>query len=209
MRALLPVLLCALLAASAQAQPPAVPASPAIPATPVNPASELLAAAKAQIGVTLRYDPRYRRIAYPGGDVPEISGMSSDVVIRAYRKLGVDLQQLVIEDMQQAGGAYPRGRRKKGVDRSFDHRRVQNLATWFKRHATVLPTAKDKTNYLPGDIVTFRLPGSGPHIAIVSDKKSQTSVPLVVHNLRAGVREDNALFSFPITGHYRWTPAAK
>jgi len=197
MRALLPFLFSAWLATAAQAQ------------SPVAPAIDLVAAAKAQIGVTLKYDTRYRRIAYPGGDVPEGAGVSSDVVIRAYRKLGVDLQQLVIEDMQHAGSAYPRSRRKKGVDRNSDHRRVQNLATWFQRHATVLPITKEKTDYLPGDIVTFRLPGSGPHIAIVSDKKSQTSVPLVIHNLRAGAREDNALLSFPITGHYRWTPAAK
>lgn len=193
MRALFPFLLTALLATSAHAAP----------------ADDLVAAAKAQIGVTLKYDARYRRIPYPGGDVPEVSGVSSDVVIRAYRKLGVDLQQLVIEDMAQERSAYPRGRRNKGPDRNFDHRRVQNLAAYFKRHGTTLPITKEKTDYLPGDIVTFRLPGSGPHIAIVSDKKSQTSVPLLVHNLRAGVREDNGLFSFPITGHYRWTPAPK
>lgn len=193
MRALLLFLLAAMLAPAAQA----------------DTATELVAAAKSQIGVTLKYDTRYRRIAYPGGDVPENLGMSGDVLIRAYRKLGIDLQVLVIEDMVQASSAYPHRRRQKGPDRNIDHRRVPNLAKYFQRQGSALPVTKEKTDYLPGDIVTFRLPGSGPHIAIVSDKKSQTSVPLLLHNLRAGAREDNALFSFPITGHYRWHPARK
>lgn len=190
MRTLLTFLLAALLAPFAHA----------------DTGAELVAAARSQIGVTLKYDARYRRIAYPNGDVPIEAGLSSDVVIRAYRKLGVDLQRLVFEDMSQAWNAYPHGRRQKGPDRNFDHRRVANLAKYFQRHGTVLPRTREKRDYLPGDIVTFRLPGNMPHMAIVADSKSQTGVPLVIHNLRAGAREDNALFSFPITGHYRFTP---
>ena len=170
-----------------------------------NPGLELAAAAKSQIGVTVRTEGRYQRIAYPNGDVPQGAGISGDVIVRAYRKLGVDLQVLVIEDMHKGGY----GKSRKGPDRNFDHRRANNLATFFKRQGATLPVTKDPTDYLPGDIVTYRLPGGLMHMAMISDQKSRSSVPLLVHNLRAGVREDNALFAFPITGHYRWRPPTR
>jgi uncharacterized protein len=174
-----------------------------------QPAQELVAAARTQIGVTIAYDPRYTRIGYPNGDVPLERGVCTDVVIRAYRKLGFDLQALVHQDMGIAWNAYPKLWQLKARDRNIDHRRVPNLATFFKRHGKALPPTRSGRDYLPGDIVTWRLPGNLPHIGIVGDKKSWTGAPLVIHNIGAGTKEENSLFSYPITGHYRWNPAQR
>lgn len=170
---------------------------------------DVVSAARKQIGVTVRYDPRYERIAYPQGDVPLERGVCTDVVIRAYRTLGFDLQALVHQDMNKAWNVYPKLWQLKAPDRNIDHRRVPNLATYFKRHGNALAPSRDGRDYRPGDIVTWRLPRNQPHIGIVADKTSWTGVPLVIHNIGAGTREENALFSYPITGHYRWNPAAK
>lgn len=168
----------------------------------------LVAAARSQVGVTLQYDPRYERLAYPGGDVPLERGVCTDVVVRAYRKLGQDLQVLVHEDMRKAWAVYQRQGRwqMKGPDRNIDHRRVPNLGTFFTRHGTSLAPSKEAGAYRGGDIVTWRLPGNLTHIGIVSDKQSWNGVPLVIHNIGEGAREENILFSYPITGHYRWQP---
>ena len=169
-------------------------------------ATGLVDAARSQVGVTLSYDPRYERLAYPGGDVPLERGVCTDVVVRAYRKLGADLQVLVHQDMKQAWDVYQkRGRwQMKAPDRNIDHRRVPNLATFFGRHGSSLPVSKDGGNYKPGDIVTWMLPGNLTHIGIVSDKQAVGGVPLVIHNIGAGAREENILFAYPVTGHYRW-----
>lgn len=172
-------------------------------------APDLVAAARAQVGVTLHYDGRYQGISYPGGDVPLERGVCTDVVIRAYRKQGVDLQALVHQDMSKAWNAYPQLWQLKAPDRNIDHRRVPNLATFFSRHGTSLKPSRDGRDYRPGDIVTWRLPRNLPHIGIVSDKLSWTGVPLVIHNIGEGAKEENALFSYPISGHYRWKPATK
>lgn len=166
----------------------------------------LVAAARSQVGVTLSYDPRYERLAYPGGDVPLERGVCTDVVVRAYRKLGADLQVLVHQDMKQAWDVYQKKGRwqMKAPDRNIDHRRVPNLATFFGRHGSSLPVSKDGANYKPGDIVTWMLPGNLTHIGIVSDKQAAGGVPLVIHNIGAGAREENILFAYPVTGHYRW-----
>lgn len=169
-------------------------------------ATGLVAAARSQVGVTLSYDPRYERLAYPGGDVPLERGVCTDVVVRAYRKLGADLQVLVHQDMKQAWDVYQKKGRwqMKAPDRNIDHRRVPNLATFFGRHGSSLPVSKDGGNYKPGDIVTWMLPGNLTHIGIVSDKQAAGGVPLVIHNIGAGAQEENILFAYPVTGHYRW-----
>lgn len=168
----------------------------------------LVAAARSQVGVTLRYDPRYERLTYPGGDVPLERGVCTDVVVRAYRQLGQDLQVLVHEDMRKAWDVYQRQGRwqMKGPDRNIDHRRVPNLGTYFARHGTSLSPSKEAGAYRAGDIVTWRLPGNLTHIGIVSDRPSWNGVPLIIHNIGAGAREENILFSYAITGHYRWQP---
>lgn len=193
MRAFLTLLLLALLPAMSQA------------ATE----QELVDAARAQIGKTVRYDKRYLRIAYPNGDVPIEVGVCTDVIVRAYRTLGVDLQQKVHEDMVANWGEYPKRWRNRKPDTNIDHRRVPNLGVWFLRQHAAQPITREKTDYKPGDVVSWRLPGGLPHIGIVSEKKSTTGVPLIIHNIGHGAREENLLFSFPITGHYRWLPPAK
>lgn len=169
-------------------------------------ATGLVAAARSQVGVTLSYDPRYERLAYPGGDVPLERGVCTDVIVRAYRKLGADLQVLVHQDMKQAWAIYQKQGRwqMKAPDRNIDHRRVPNLATYFARHGTSLPVSKDGRDYRAGDIVTWRLPGNLTHIGIVSDRQVAGGVPLMIHNIGAGTQEENMLFAFPVTGHYRW-----
>ena len=189
-------LLSFIVLAVAQAIAPAAQASPA----------ELVAAARSQVGVTLSYDPRYERLAYPGGDVPIERGVCTDVIVRAYRKLGQDLQVLVHQDMKQSWAVYQKQGRwqMKAPDRNIDHRRVPNLATFLARHGTSLAVSKDGSAYRPGDIVTWMLPGNLTHIGIVSDKRTGAGTPLMIHNIGAGTREENMLFDFPVTGHYRW-----
>jgi uncharacterized protein YijF (DUF1287 family) len=161
--------------------------------------------AYAQVGVTLRYDPSYVSIPFPGGDVPIDRGVCTDVIVRAYRSIGVDLQLLVNQDMRKAFPAYPR---KWGLSRSdpnIDHRRVENLAVFFTRHGQSLPITKEAADYRPGDLVTWRLPDGHPHIGLVSDR-STDGRPLLVHNIGAGAKVEDILFAFTITGHYRYVP---
>lgn len=172
-------------------------------------AQDLVTAARAQIGVTVSYSPRYEKLAYPNGDVAPERGVCTDVVIRAYRKQGIDLQTLVHEDMGRAWDAYPKLWQLKARDSNIDHRRVPNLQTFFTRQGGALSVSRDGRDYRPGDIVTWRLPGNLPHIGIVSDQRSWTGVPMVIHNIGAGAREENTLFAYPVTGHYRWKPAPK
>jgi uncharacterized protein len=167
-------------------------------------AERLVDAAYAQIGVTRTYDPSYRRIAFPGGDVPLEAGVCSDVVVRAYRGLGIDLQRLVNDDMRRAFAAYPHLWGLTHPDPNIDHRRVANLATFFTRHGEALTISSDAKDYRPGDIVTWRLmPGNLAHIGIIADRKVEDR-PLVVHNIGAGAQLEDVLFVFPITGHYRY-----
>ncbi len=166
----------------------------------------LLDAATAQIGVTLHYDPAYTRIAYPGGDVPAERGVCTDVVIRAYRGIGVDLQQRVHEDMRAAWAAYPKLWGLRSTDRNIDHRRVPNLATFFARHGRTLAVSQtDASIYAPGDIVTWRLASGVPHIGLVSAQR-RNGRPLIVHNIGAGAQREDMLFDYVVTGHYRYEP---
>ena len=167
---------------------------------------ELVAAARKQIGVTLRYDPAYTSLAYPGGDVPEDRGVCTDVVIRAMRAgLSKDLQQLVHQDMGGNFSAYPKNWSLSKPDKNIDHRRVPNLQTYFKRQGwqLALPTPPVLTEFRAGDLVTCTVPPNLPHIMIVSDKKSEAGVPFVIHNIGGGTREEDRLGDFPLTGHYR------
>ncbi|GMV29786.1 MAG: hypothetical protein AMXMBFR59_19110 [Rhodanobacteraceae bacterium] len=183
----------ALAASNAAADPSAFPAN-------------LLAAATTQVGVTVSYDPAYVRIAYPGGDVPLDRGVCTDVVIRAYRALGIDLQQRVHEDMREAWSAYPKLWGLRAPDRNIDHRRVPNLATFFGRHgATLRVSQTDASQYAPGDIVTWRLASGVPHIGLVSATR-QAGRPLIVHNFGAGTQIEDVLFAYTVTGHYRYEP---
>ncbi len=166
-------------------------------------ARDLPALARRQIGVTVAYDPSYVVLAYPMGDVPADRGVCTDVVIRAFRAGGLDLQRAVHEDMARHFKAYPQLWGLKRPDKNIDHRRVPNLRTWFARQGWNLPVTDNPADYLPGDIVTCLVGGTLPHIMIVSDRKSEKGVPFVIHNIGGGTQEEEALFSFPLTGHYR------
>lgn len=156
------------------------------------------------------YDGSYFSIPYPNGDVPSDIGVCTDVIIRTYRALGTDLQVLVHEDMSATFEAYP-SRRIWGLtrpDRNIDHRRVPNLQVFFERHGETLPITDKAEDYLPGDIVSWMLPGNLPHIGIVTDRVAEeTGNPLIVHNIGSGPNLDDMLFSYTITGHYRYVPA--
>ena len=167
------------------------------------PVAQLLQSAYAQVGQTVRYDAAYERIAFPGGDVPLERGVCTDVIVRAYRGIGVDLQFLVNQDMHAAWSAYPKLWGLSHPDTNIDHRRVQNLAVFFKRHGKELPVSKEARNYKPGDIVVWRLPDGRPHIGLVSDRQNG-STPLIVHNIGAGAEVEDTLFAFTIAGHYRY-----
>ncbi len=166
----------------------------------------LVDASRAQIGVTLHYDPAYVRLDYPGGDVPIERGVCTDVIVRAYRSFGVDLQQRVHEDMRANFSSYPKHWGLRSTDRNIDHRRVPNLARYFARHGQALGTASTDAEFRPGDLVTWRLPSGVPHIGIVSDGTSAAGVPLIVHNIGAGAREEDVLREFTVTGHFRYQP---
>ena len=165
---------------------------------------DLARAAKLQVGVTRIYDGSYRRISYPGGDVPMERGVCTDVIVRAYRGIGVDLQALVHEDMKRAWQAYPKLWGLSAPDANIDHRRVPNLATFFRRHGEVVRGARNAENFRAGDIVTWKLPSGVPHIGIVSTERSRSGTLLVVHNIGAGVVLEDMLFQYEITGHYRY-----
>lgn len=168
--------------------------------------AKFLAAAKEQIGKTTSYDPAYTSLAYPGGDVPIDRGVCSDVAIRAFRGLGLDLQKEVHEDMKRAFSLYPKNWGLRKADPNIDHRRVLNLMTFFKRRGKNLPVTKDAADYRPGDLVTCIVPKNLPHIMIVSDEVSALDPArrLVIHNIGQGARAEDRLFDFELTGHYRW-----
>ena len=170
---------------------------------------QLLKSAIGQVGVTQSYDPAYVRLAYPGGDVPIDRGVCSDVVIRAMRALGVDLQVKVHEDMRARFSAYPTLWGLKRPDPNIDHRRVMNLETWFSREGKTVPTSAIAADYLPGDFVSWRLDEGQPHIGIVADLRSADGLrPLIIHNIGAGTRIEDVLFAWTISGHYRWFAAS-
>ncbi len=151
------------------------------------------------------YDPSYFSIDYPNGDVPNDKGVCTDVVIRAYRKVGVDLQKEVHVDMKSNFNVYPKIWGLKTTDRNIDHRRVPNLMTFFKREGAEKPISNNPNHYLPGDIVCWNLGGAITHIGIVVDKKSKDGKRnLIVHNIGGGQVLSDCLFDYKIIGHYRY-----
>nr|WP_180166792.1 DUF1287 domain-containing protein [Stenotrophomonas sp. SbOxS2]NYT99678.1 DUF1287 domain-containing protein [Stenotrophomonas sp. SbOxS2] len=197
------------LALASGCQPTSSPATAgadksAAPATAPTPSPPLVAAARAQIGVTTRYDPAYRVLAYPGGDVPPDRGVCTDVVVRALRTQGLDLQVRVNEDMRADFSAYPALWGLSRPDRNIDHRRVPNLMRWFDRQGWQQPISALASDFAAGDIVAWKLNGNGLlHVGIVSDRRLADGTPLVLHNIARGTREENLLFQHTIIGHYR------
>ena len=168
---------------------------------------KLSAAAVDRTALTVRYDSAYKKIPYPNGDVPADTGVCTDEVIRSYRALGIDLQKEVHEDMQKNLAAYTAHARWRmtRTDTNIDHRRVPNLQVFFSRKGESLPISSRGEDYLPGELVTWDLGGGIPHIGIVVNQKSPDSGRyLVEHNIGAGPRIEDALFSWKITGHYRY-----
>ena len=150
------------------------------------------------------YDPTYFRIPYPGGDVPANKGVCTDVVIRAYRKLGIDLQKEVHEDMKANFAKYPKNWGLTRPDTNIDHRRVPNLMVFFARHGSELPITQNAEDYLPGDIVCWRLDGGATHIGIVVERHTRSGRPKIVHNIGYGQNLADCLFDWKIIGHYRY-----
>lgn len=166
--------------------------------------SRLTAAAREQVGVTLTYDPAYATLEFPGGDIPRDRGVCTDVVIRALRDgWGIDLQLAVNRDMKADFSAYPALWGLDHPDRNIDHRRVPNLATLFAHIGAEVPLTEGPAPYLPGDIITWKLPGNLDHIGIVSDRRTADGTPLILHNIGRGAQEEDILFAYPMTGHYR------
>ena len=181
---------------------PIVPRS----AEPSGFSQRLSAAALEQTNHKVRYDPAYVKIGYPNGDVPPDRGVCTDVVIRSYRALGIDLQKDVHEDMKGHFHLYPRKWRwsLNGPDPNIDHRRVPNLQVLFERKGDNLAVTSDPADYVPGDLVTWSVAGR-PHIGIVVNRKrSGAGRCMVVHNIGRGNELEDMLFKYPITGHYRY-----
>lgn len=162
--------------------------TPARPSLPIH-VRTIIAASRERISLGEIYDPNYYTIAYPGGDVANDRGVCTDVVIRAYRHLGIDFQQLIHEDMRQNFSAYPRLWGNKSTDRNIDHRRVPNIERFLTRKGASLPISDRAADYRAGDLVTWRLTGSLPHIGIVSDRNvPRSDRPLILHNIGAGAK---------------------
>ncbi|MEX0314305.1 MAG: DUF1287 domain-containing protein [Allomuricauda sp.] len=169
--------------------------------------SDLVEAAMELTQQQVTYDGSYFSIPYPNGDVPEGKGVCTDVVIRAYRKLGIDLQKEVHEDMKANFSAYPNIWGLTRTDTNIDHRRVPNLMTYFKRKGAEKAITNNPKDYLPGDVVCWNLGGAITHIGIVVDKKSRDGKRhLIVHNIGRGQVMEDILFDFKIIGHYAYKP---
>ena len=154
--------------------------------------------------MTTRYDPAYFSLAYPNGDPPPDRGVCTDVVIRALRTQGVDLQQRIHEDMRQDFTAYPQLWDLSRPDRNIDHRRVPNQMRWFERQGWQQPISTRADDYAAGDIVAWKLNGNGLlHVGIVSDRRLADGTPLILHNIAQGTQEQDLLFRHSIIGHYR------
>lgn len=208
------VLLCVLAASGCERRTQFISSGPAVPVSPIvkplpDTASpqlkQMLAGAIAQAGVTTGYDPSYVALDYPNGDVPENTGVCSDVVVRAFRKAGLDLQKEVYEDKKAAPSEYSRKWGVNNPDRNIDHRRVLNLMTYFTRQQKSLSLSGSATDYQPGDVVAWELTNGIDHIGIVTNMLSDSGDRyLIVHNIGAGARIEDVLFAWTIKGHYRF-----
>lgn len=185
---------------------------PLLPTLPLVEAEQqwsrkLIRAARKQIGVTLGYDPSYVTLSYPGGDVPRESGVCTDVVIRAYRDaLDVDLQVLVHDDMKANFAAYPTTWGLSRADKNIDHRRVPNLEKYFARMGYERATVDDPADWQAGDLMTIRLGGRLPHIAIFSGYDPLTGSATYIHNIGGGTREDGMFVEYTQPRHFRFPP---
>ena len=167
----------------------------------------LVDAAMSQIGRTTIYDPAYVALAYPGGDVPMVRGVCTDVVIRAYRSIGADLQVAMYQDMRRAFSAYPSSGRSV-PDPNIDHRRVKNMLVFFARAGASAPKSLDAADYLPGDVVMWDVGGLAHTGLVVTSTAPGSDRHMIVHNIGDGAQLEDILFEFPITGHFRYLPAA-
>src|SRR4051794_32060465 len=166
---------------------------------------QLIDGAVEQVGKTTSYDPAYVQIDFPGGDVPAATGVCSDVVVRAFRKAGVDLQKEINTDMKANFAAYPTTWGLSSPDSNIDHRRVPNLRTFFERKGKSLPITSDAGDYKPGDVVTWVFSTGQTHTGIVVNHWSNESKRyLIAHNIGAGAQIEDVLFAWDITGHYRY-----
>ncbi|HPE62167.1 MAG: DUF1287 domain-containing protein [Thiothrix sp.] len=185
-------------------RPPAIP--PRLRPVPPAHVARLMDSVYAQAETTLSYNPAYLKIAYPGGDVDPSFGVCTDVIIRAFRAKGVDLQQAVHEDMRRHFRKYPQKWGLRSPDTNIDHRRVLNLMTFFERKGKSLTPVSDNSNdYLAGDVVIWQLNEKQYHIGVVMEMRSYDEErPLIGHNINAGTRIEDVLFDWPIVGHYRY-----
>ena len=170
----------------------------------------LVMAAQDRLKHNITYNGAYLKLDYPGGDVPANIGVCTDVIIRSYRAaFGFDFQKAVHEDIKASFSAYPKNWGLTRTDRNIDHRRVPNLETYLKRHGASLGTSRKASDFKPGDIVSWRLSGGLPHIGIVSDRKAADGTPLIIHNIGAGPQEEDVLFLYKMSGHFRFIPGDK
>ena len=185
-----------------------IPPNPVYKPLPANASphvKKLIDAAVAQVGVTTGYNPSYVSLDYPGGDVPKETGVCTDVLVRAFRAVGIDLQKEIHEDMSRAWADYPKRWGLSRPDANIDHRRVPNLMTYLDRKGKSVPITSTAEDYGPGDLVTWDLGGGVDHIGIVTDMAlTSDGQSLIVHNIGAGTRVENVLFNWKITGHYRY-----
>jgi len=167
----------------------------------------LVMAAQDRLKHNITYNGAYLKLDYPGGDVPANIGVCTDVIIRSYRAAyGFDFQKAVHEDMKANFSAYPNNWGLTRTDRNIDHRRVPNLETYLKRQGASLGISRKPSDFKPGDIVSWRLGGSLPHIGIVSDRNAADGTPLIIHNVGAGPQEEDVLFIYKMNGHFRFIP---
>ena len=170
----------------------------------------LVMAAQDRLKHNITYNGAYLKLDYPGGDVPANIGVCTDVIIRSYRAaFGFDFQKAVHEDMKASFSAYPNNWGLTRTDRNIDHRRVPNLETYLKRQGASLGLSRKAEDFQPGDIVSWRLSGGLPHIGIVSDRKAADGTPLIIHNIGAGPQEEDVLFLYKMSGHFRFIPGDK
>jgi uncharacterized protein YijF (DUF1287 family) len=190
--------------------PPAWQRSVELIKCPRTPADRIVNGAKNEVLRGVRYDAAYVQIGYPGGDVPRDRGSCSDVVVRALRNAGYDLQQLIHEDKAASPGSYPHYSNTNGPDPNIDHRRIPNQKAFLRRHGLELPTSTSRSargSWKPGDIVYWRLGFGGNHCGVLSNDRNADGLPLVIHNL-GGARQQDCLDAWQITGHFRYPAGA-